>query len=196
VLEFVVTFSPPASQQFIAAGLRNFREMLAHPIQLLAGWGHKLVQWQQDRITSGRDIFGNQFKELATSTLAARQASALSPSRAGGRRVPDRAKRKDHPFGTQPLLDTSAMYQSIVSRIGYGWDGGNGVFPTVTAGATETSTKGAPYPAFVNYGTRRGTPARQWSGISAEERGELAADFSLWVRQSLGQAWGMEAWSV
>lgn len=177
MISFRVVFSPPLTRQHIATGLQRFHAAMAFPIQLLSSWGSKLVNWSRERITSGTDIHGQTFTALAPSTRRRRGANAkpLDTGHAGGL-----LESITYRIGAP----TPLLYLPQVQEIG----------PTANVlevGAAVVSTKGAPYPAFVNYGTSRGVPAREWSGLSEENRAEMASDFDIFVREKLREAFSV-----
>lgn len=176
----MITFRVVRSPDKIVAGLRRFRESIAVPTQLLAGWGAKLVNWTRERITAGVDVHGKAFVDLATSTVKRRGGNSkpIDTGHAGG--LLDSITYR---IGA-PMSDPYPLPAGYIAPIG----------PTANVlevGATVVSSTGSPYPAFVNFGTSNGVPARQWSGIGDENRPEMESDFASFVREKLQEAFSV-----
>jgi hypothetical protein len=147
------------------------------PDELAKQWGPKLVQWQQENIDRSQSPDGRPFLPLSPVTIARRTQDALSAHRAGGRQ--ERRSRFSHPYGTKPLIDTTAMYATMK------WE-----FPgpgEVSGGATARTSRGFAYPVAQQEGTGR-IPARPWSGLRAENLVELEGDTVAGVIRAIQRA--------
>lgn len=139
--------------------LAGVTDKLENHRPLLDRWGPKTVEWQQQNLERGISPDGEPFAALAEGYVRQRTGRALSPKR---RTI----GRTNHPFGARPLIDTTAMFATMIWLIPGPSE--------VRGGATARSPEGAPYPLFHQEG--RGVRKRPWSGFRRENLAELAKD--------------------
>lgn len=117
-----------------------------------------LVMTQQVGVEKSEDISGAPFKPLKPATIK-------------------RKRKRGSPWPDKPLLDTSAMYQSIVYRVN--------LPDSVRSGPTARTKDGKPYPLFVNMGTVRGIPPRTFIGLRKEHHKDVLVELGKWINMKL-----------
>lgn len=175
-----VNASDIAALEKLAKYIIGVRTKLAQPLPLLRQWGPLLVEWQQQNLERGVSPHGEPFAPLDPGYARERTRRALSTvnARPGPHFGADHARattgRTAHPFGNQPLIDTTAMFATMKWEI-HGFD--------VIGGATVKSERGYPYPVAHQEG--RGVRKRAWSGLRMENRSAIAHHAAQFARAAL-----------
>jgi hypothetical protein len=137
----------------VVAGLTRLMARLTDYSSLLPRLGTVAMDAQKKHIEDGRDINGETFEPLSEATV--------------------RQRGEGHPYGIRPLLDSTAMYQSIH----FEERGTDSVF----AGP---SLIDAPYFPYVNQGApKRGIPERTFVGLAEGDRMDLADAVESWTSE-------------
>ena len=127
---------------------------------LMERWGKSLVESQQVSIETATSPDRRPYDPLSPVTVARRLA-----------------RNPAHPYGSRPLLDSTALYQGILYRLM--------ADNVVKAGPTARAEDGFPYPIAQNRGftTWQGkrVPARPYIGIRAEQWTDIHHALVDWV---------------